>query len=217
MEKRNAVIASVLVLVALAAMVNAAAFAYRWMQGTVTVAPADQAAGAACVGFYSSKAQDGISPTYLPEAGTNFDANTYGNNNISVTTGDSVCQWTDGVNTYNLYESISAEFNLTVGSWYIKDFYGFGYSNATSGGPVTVWIKVETPVSGVQNATLILYNATDGTQVGKLDLTTSSNTSVTLNPGEALQIDLLFDTNTTGTYPFQVGFYANQQSSEPPR
>jgi len=213
MEKRNVVIASVILLAALVAVVNAAAFAYRWMEATANVAGATSAAGAACVGFYSSAAQSGIT---LPTAGTNYQATTYGGNSISVTPGNVVCQWTSGSNTYSLYESISVNLPLTVGSWYIRDLYGFGY-NATAGSPtVYVWIKVEQAVSGVQTAKLILYKA--GQQVDEIDLTsTTTYGPYTLNAGEAFQLDLLFDTNNAGSYSFKVGFYASQQSSEPPR
>jgi len=76
MKKLTPVAAILIVAIALAA-VNATAFAYRWMQATVNVAGATAARGAACVGFYSSAEQSGISPTYLP-AGTNYDVQTYG-------------------------------------------------------------------------------------------------------------------------------------------
>jgi len=218
MEKRSALIISAILLTALVAVVNAAAFAYRWMQATVSVAEPTQATGAACVGFYSSAAQSGISPTYLPSAGTNYQATTYGDNKISVTPGNVVCQWTSPSGyTYSLYESITVSLPLTVGSWYIKDLYGFGYNATTGSQAVYVWIKVETAVSGAQTAKLILYKAGTNTKVAELDLTTSSTASVTLDPGEALQIDLLFDTDNAGTYSFKVGFYASQQSAESPR
>lgn len=217
MEKRRILIsiASVMLLVALVAVVNAAAFAYRWMDATAYVAGAGDARGAACVGFYSSAAQPGIT---LPTAGTNYNAVTYGGNSISVTPGNVVCQWTYQDGTYYLYESISVSLQLTVGSWYIRDLYGFGY-NATPGSPaVYVWIKVEQPVSGVQAAKLILYRADTGAYVATIDLTsTGTHGPYMLNPGEAFQLDLLFDTNAPGTYSFRVGFYASQQGSEPPR
>jgi len=216
MERRSALIVSAILLTAIVAVVNAAAFAYRWMEATANVAAATQATGAACVGFYSSAAQSGISPTYLPTAGTNFQATTYGGNRISVTTGDPVCQWTTETGTYYLYESISVTLPLTVGRWYIRDLYGFGY-NATSGSPtVYVWIKVETPVERVQTANLTLYKA--GTHVATIDLTTTgTHGPYALSPGEAFQLDLLFDTNAAGEYSFKVGFYASEQSRETPR
>jgi len=127
MKRFVPVIALVIAAVVLGA-VNATAFAYRWIQGTVTVAEPTAARGAACVGFYSSSTQSGISPTYLPEAGTNHNAQTYGTNTISVTTGQVVCQW----DSYSLYESITVTIPVTVGSWYIRDFYGFGYSGTSS-------------------------------------------------------------------------------------
>jgi len=215
MEKRSALIVSAILLTAIVAVVNAAAFAYRWMDATANVAGATDARGAACVGFYSSIAQSGIT---LPEAGTNYQAATYGGNSISVTPGDVVCEWTSGGRTYRLYESITVSLPLTVGSWYIRDLYGFGYY-ATSGSPaVYVWIKVEEPVSGsgVQTAKLILYKA--GAKVAEIDLTTTATYGpYTLYPGEAFQLDLHFDTDTAKTYSFKVEFYASQQSAEAPR
>ncbi|MEM1623410.1 MAG: hypothetical protein QW543_04665 [Sulfolobales archaeon] len=59
-------LALVLAAVALATVANATAFAYRWIIGTISVAPATEARGAACTGFYSSAAQSGIN---LPDAG----------------------------------------------------------------------------------------------------------------------------------------------------
>jgi len=217
MEKRSALIASVILLTALVAVVNAAAFAYRWMQATANVAAATNARGAACVGFYSSIAQPGIT---LPEAGTNYEAITYGGdvNKIEVTPGNVVCQWMIDSQVYKLYESITVSLPLTVGSWYIRDLYGFGYNATEGSSPVYVWIKVEQPVSGVQTAKLILYKSGYRVAEAEVDLTaTGIYGPITLNPGEALQIDLLFDTDTAGTYSFKVGFYASEQYNEAPR
>jgi len=154
MKRYTTIIAMLIIAIAVAA-VNAAAFAYRWMQITVDVKSDSQARGAACVGFYSSEKQSGIS-TYLPEAGTNYNAKTYYNQSITVHEGQAVCTW----NGYSLYEGITVSLPITVGSWYIKDFYGFGY-NGTGNTPVYVWIKVEDPAdeSGISNAMLIFYNA----------------------------------------------------------
>jgi len=134
--------------VALIGVVNATAFAYRWMTGNITISDASNARGIACTGFYSSAAQSGISPTYLPQAGTNHEAKTYDDQSISVSTGQAVCQWTDGTETFNLYESITVNIPVTVGSWYIKDFYGFGYNGTDSDPDVYVWFRLEQPASG---------------------------------------------------------------------
>jgi len=213
-EKRRLLIASVILLAAVVAVVNAAAFVYRWMEATVYVAPATRAVGAGCVGFYSSLVQQGIP---LPDAGTNYGAITYGTdiNTIIVIPGNVVCQWTYRNNTYYLYESIFVELPVTVGSWYVRDFYGFGYYPQMEEAPeVYVWIKVEEPVSGVQAAKLILYKA--GVKVAEVDLTTTGTYGpYTLYAGEAFQLDLLFDTDTPGTYSFKVGFYASQLSEQP--
>ncbi len=173
------------------------------------------------MGFYSSSAQPGIA---LPEAGTNYQATTYQDKKISVTPGGVVCQWTSGGKTYYLYESISVELPLAVGSWYIRDFYGFGYNPAPPGRSpalaptVYVWVRVEKPVSGVQKAELILYRARDGARVATVDLTqTKAYGPYTLYPGEAFQIDLVFDAGEAGAYSFRVGFYASQKDSEAPR
>jgi hypothetical protein len=171
-----------------------------------------QARGAACVGFYSSAEQSGISPTYLPKAGTNYNAQTYGTNTISVTRGLVVCQW----DSYKLYESIDVTIPVTVGSWYIKDLYGFGY-NATSGSPtVYVYIKVEdfANESGVDFAYLYLYK--EGSQVASVDLKTGSVTGspITLSPREGLQLDLFIKATEAISATFRVGFYATYSSSE---
>uniref|UniRef100_A0A7C5Z0N1 Uncharacterized protein n=1 Tax=Ignisphaera aggregans TaxID=334771 RepID=A0A7C5Z0N1_9CREN len=213
--KRYTTIVAMLVISIVVAAVNAAAFAYRWMQVTVNVAGSEEARGVACVGFYSSSAQSGIP---LPNAGTNYQATTYGTNEISVTPGLAICTWS----SYSLYESITVVAPLTVGSWYIKDLYGFGY-NATDGStPVYVWIKVENAAdeSGIVEAKLILYNAETGGYVGEIDLKTTglkTMTPITLNPGDALQLDLRIKASTTATASFEVGFYVSQQSSEEPR
>jgi len=101
----------VVAVVALVGVVNATVYAYRWITGTVTIAGPGQATGAACTGFYSSAAQSGIN---LPSVGTNYNAPTYGNNTITVTPGDAVCQW--GTRPYELYESITVNIPITVGS-----------------------------------------------------------------------------------------------------
>jgi hypothetical protein len=213
MKRYTTIIAMLIIAIAVAA-VNAAAFAYRWMQITVDVKSASQARGAACVGFYSSEKQSGIS-THLPEAGTNYDAETYYDQSITVHEGQAVCTWSG----YSLYEKITVSLPITVGSWYIKDFYGFGY-NGTGNTPVYVWIKVEDPAdeSGISNATLIFYNAETKTYVTNIDLTTSglaTPTAITLYPGHALQLDLFINATQQVTATFKVGFYASQENEAP--
>jgi hypothetical protein len=213
MKRYTTIIAMLIIAIAVAA-VNAAAFAYRWMQITVDVKSASQARGAACVGFYSSEKQSGIS-TYLPEAGTNYNAKTYYNQSITVHEGQAVCTW----NGYSLYEGITVSLPITVGSWYIKDFYGFGY-NGTGNTPVYVWIKVEDPAdeSGISNAMLIFYNAETKAHVTNIDLKTSglvTSTAITLYPGHALQLDLFINATQQVTATFKVGFYASQENEAP--
>jgi len=213
MKRYTTIIAMLIIAIAVAA-VNAAAFAYRWMQITVDVKSDSEARGAACVGFYSSGKQSGIS-TYLPEAGTNYNANTYYNQLITVNEGQAVCTWSG----YSLYEGITVSLPITVGSWYIKDFYGFGY-NGTGNTPVYVWIKVEDPAdeSGISNATLIFYDATTKDHVANIDLKKSglvTSTAITLYPGHALQLDLFIDATQQVRATFKVGFYASQENEAP--
>jgi len=202
--------------VALIGVVNATAFAYRWIQGTITVYGPENAAGIACVGFYSSTAQSGID---LPAVGTNYNAKTYGDQQISVSTGQAVCQW--GTPPYNeLYESITVDIPVTVGSWYIKDFYGFGYHGADTDPTVYVWFRLEQPASGdgsISNAYLII-NSTSGV-IGSLNLLSSSGTMIgpfQLSPGSAWSLDLRFNATSTGSVSFTVGVYVSYQSSESP-
>uniref|UniRef100_A0A7J2U6R9 Uncharacterized protein n=1 Tax=Ignisphaera aggregans TaxID=334771 RepID=A0A7J2U6R9_9CREN len=221
MKRFAPVIALVIAAVVLGA-VNATVFAYRWIQGTVTVAGPTAARGAACVGFYSSATQSGISPTYLPSAGKNYNAKTYGTNAISVSPGQAVCQWTVGTTTYSLYESITVNVPITVGSWYIKDFYGFGYNGTATDPTVYVYIKVEQQItdSNIVVANLILYNASKGDKVTVIDLKTTglaTQTPITLRPGNGLQLDLQINATGTTSVTFKVGFYATYSSTETPR
>jgi hypothetical protein len=231
MKRFVPVIALVIAAVVLGA-VNATAFAYRWIQGTVTVAEPTAARGAACVGFYSSSTQSGISPTYLPEAGTNHNAQTYSTNTISVTTGQVVCQWTVGRTTYSLYEGITVNVPITVGSWYIKDFYGFGYNGTATDPTVYVYIKVEQSITDqkIAAANLTLYNAKTSAKVAVIDLKTGdvlegtvvSGTKIcgpiTLSPGDGLQLDLSIRATGATSATFKVGFYTTySSSSETPR
>ncbi len=219
MYRRKIIPLAVGLLLASLVVVNAAIFAYRWMNVSITVNPPTQASGAACTGFYSSSAQPGIDK-YLPKAGTNYNAQTYGTNTISVTPGNIVCQWS----TYYLYDSITVSMNLTNGTWYIRDLYGFGYNGTSTDPSVYVWVKVEqqVPVTGVGFAYLILYlnysGATTPVQVGSIDLTkTGTAGPFSLVPGQAYQLDLYINITNTGKYSLTVGFYVSQQSAEGPR
>jgi len=222
MKRFAPVVALVIAAVVLGA-VNATVFAYRWMQGTVTVEGPTAARGVACVGFYSSAApQSGIPQTYLPEAGTNYNAPTYGDKKITVTPGQAVCQWTVDTTTYSLYEGITVSVPITVGSWYIKDFYGFGYYGTASDPKVVyVYIKVEQPITDqkIAYANLTLYNARTYDKVAVIDLKTGSVTRspITLSPGDGLQLDLYINATGTATVTFKVGFYVAYSNSEAPR
>ena len=204
----------VVAVVALVGVVNATVYAYRWITGTVDIVGSDQATGAACTGFYSSADQSGIN---LPSVGTNYDAQTYGSYGISVTPGDVVCQW----NGYELYESIAVTIPITVGSWYIQDFYGFGYYRGT--GSVYVYFRVDDDATDGGNLTtayLIIRDA-DGGEIARLDLLSSGaqTTAIELSPGGGLRLDLYFDaksTVSTGTVSFKVGVYVTQESGETP-
>ncbi|MEM1642553.1 MAG: hypothetical protein QXI85_07205, partial [Desulfurococcaceae archaeon] len=132
-------------LVAMLAVVNAAVFTYRWLTGTVLVYGPEAAAVHGCVGFYSIRDQRGIEG-YLPSAGTNLFALFLGTGAmVTVTPSGVVCQIQEPITEenvlyYYLYESISAVFNVTVGSWYIQDFYGFGYYAESRTAPTSVYV-----------------------------------------------------------------------------
>ncbi|MCC6009991.1 MAG: hypothetical protein LM588_03235 [Fervidicoccaceae archaeon] len=218
MDRRLLVL--VVAAVALIGVVNATVFAYRWMTGTVQIAPAGEAEGAACTGFYSSADQSGID---LPDVGTNYNALTYGTNTITVTPGDVACQFTnrDGSTGY-LYESIDVNIPVTVGSWYIQDFYGFGYFSGTDS--VYVWFRVEDPAtdgSYLTTAKLVIYKVDSSgtvTYVNELDLLGSTGTLVSagsLSPGEAFRLDLRLDAYSAGTVSFKVGVYVSQENEAP--
>jgi hypothetical protein len=205
-------------LIAIVGVVNATVFAYRWMTGNITISDASNARGIACTGFYSSAAQEYID---LPEVGTNYNAKTYGDREISVSTGRAVCQWTSDGKTFYLYESIEVTIPVTVGYWYIKDFYGFGYKRVTGEDPtVYVWFRLEQPASetgSISNAYLII-NSTSG-EIGRLDLLSSSGTMIgpfPLSPNSAWSLDLRFNATSTGSVSFTVGVYVSYQNSESP-
>jgi uncharacterized protein (UPF0333 family) len=210
----------VVAVVALVGVVNATVYAYRWITGTVNIVGSDQATGAACTGFYSSAAQPDISG-YLPPAGTNYNAKTYGSYEISVTPIYVVCQWTNETNgkQVQLYEGIDVSIPITIGSWYIQDFYGFGYNGTTGDPPVNVWFRVEeTNLSSLVTTAYLIIRKPDGTMVGSLDLTSKGNMngSFTLSPGSGWRLDLYINATYTGTAWFKVGVYVSQ-STETPR
>jgi hypothetical protein len=211
MKKLTPVAAILIVAIALAA-VNATAFAYRWMQATVNVAEPTEARGIACVGFYSSAAQSGIN---LPPAGTNYNAKTYGTETISVETGLAVCQW----DSYSLYESIDVTIPVTVGSWYIKDLYGFGYRGVSGDPTVYVYIKVEdlADETGIDTAYLYIYKGRSLVATVDLKSGTVTRSPITLDPGDGLQLDLSIRATGTTSVTFKVGFYATYSSTEAPR
>jgi len=203
-------------IVVLVGVVNATIYAYRWLTGQVIVAGPTEARGVACTGFYSSAAQSGIT---LPAAGTNYNAQTYDGYTITVTPGDVVCQWTIDTTTYYLYESIKVSIPVTVGSWYIQDFYGFGYNGTTGDPTVYVWFRVEeTNLSSLLTTAYLIIRAPDGTEVVRLDLSSTGNMigPFTLSPGSGWRLDLYIDAANSGTASFKVGVYVSQ-SAETPR
>jgi len=203
--------------VALIGVVNATVFAYRWITGNITISGPSDATGAACTGFYSSRAQGGID---LPSVGTNYDAKTYGDNTITITPGDRVCQWTVDSSTYYLYESISVTIPVTVGSWYIQDFYGFGYHGADTDPTVYVYFRVDDDAAdgSILTTAYLIIRRPDGTEAARLNLLTSGALTdpIALSPGSGLRLDLYFDARVTGTVTFKVGVYVTQESGEPP-
>jgi hypothetical protein len=204
-------------LVAIVGVVNATVYAYRWMTGTVNVAGPGYAEGAACTGFYSSTEQN-IPETYLPNVGTNYNAPTYGENTITITTGDIVCTWTVDTTTYRLYESIEVTIPVTVGSWYIQDFYGFGYYRGSD--KVYVYFRVEDDATdyGILTTAYLIIRRPDGTEIARLNLLTRGDqtSAIELSPGQGLRLDLYFDARGTGTVTFKVGVYVTQEPGEAP-
>jgi hypothetical protein len=216
MKRFVPVIALVIAAVVLGA-VNATAFAYRWMQATVTVEGPTAARGAACVGFYSSGSEESYGG--LPAAGTNYNAQTYGTNYITVTPGQTVCQWTVGTTPYYLYEGITVNVPITVGSWYIKDLYGFGYRGVSGDPTVYVYIKVEdlADETGIDAAYLYIYKGRSLVATVDLKTGTVTGSPITLSPGEGLQLDLSINATRATSATFKVGFYATYSSTETPR
>lgn len=207
----------VLAVVASLILANAAVFAYRWVNGNLTAAPVTEGRGAACVGFYSSVAQPNIN---LPTAGTNYNAPAYGGNSLSITPGDTVCQWTVNGTTYRLYESITVNVPLVVGSWYIKDFYGFGYRGTSGDIPIYVTIVIEDALTDGEfrgSASLEIRRAGSGSLLGDMSLVTLGSTGpFVLQPGEAFILSLKFDVQEpTQNANFRVAFYASHSNERP--
>jgi len=214
MDRRAAALLLVAV-VALASVVNATVFAYRWLSGTVSIEGADKARGAACTGFYSAADQSGITQ-FLPNLGTNYNAPTYGTTySITVTPGAVVCQWTTASGTYKLYEGITVTIPVTVGSWYIQDFYAFGYNGTGTTPTVHVYFRVEDTAEYVTTAKLIIWKGTTRVELDLLSLGAMTSV-ISLSPCDALRLDLYLNASTTGTATFRVGVYVTQESGESP-
>ena len=154
---------------------------------------------------------------YLPRVGTNYDAPTYDNQKISVSTGRAVCTF-DG---YNLYESIDVSIPITVGYWYIRDFYGFGYYNGTD--TVYIWFRLEDPANDggyLTGASLVVFKVSDSTTeyIGSFNLLSNEGTQwyiTSLNSGEALRLDLILNAGSAGSVTFRVGVYVSQEYEAP--
>ncbi|MFZ8783853.1 MAG: hypothetical protein ACO2OR_07765, partial [Desulfurococcaceae archaeon] len=108
-------------------------------------------------------------------------------------------------------------------SWYIQDFYGFGYYGTTGDPAVYVWFRLEDPATEggyLTTAKLVIYkvDSSGTTYVNELDLRGSTGTYVSagsLNPGEAFRLDLWFDADSAGTVRFTVGVYVSQENEAP--
>ncbi|MCS7107481.1 MAG: hypothetical protein NZ902_05210 [Acidilobaceae archaeon] len=196
------VVAAALLLVALAISANATAFVYRWLVGQVNILQddPDQARGILCTGFYSSAAQEGIN---LPSAGTNYNAPTFVGQGIQVTPGAVECRWLHNNRQYALYESIQASFSLTVGNWYIKDFYGFGYYQRNPNDPGQVYVSFRVAnalneAAGIVEARLFVYNAQNNQQVANLDLKVPSGFTqpIALPANGAFRLSLYIESNS---------------------
>jgi len=210
----------VVAVVALVGVVNATVYAYRWMTGNITIAGPSGVTGAACTGFYAADNRD----PNMPNVGTNYNAQTYGGNIISVTPGDVVCNWTKDETEYKLYESIEVTIPITVGSWYIQDFYGFGYYGTDEDPTVYVYFRLEddaTDGSYLSTAKLIVYKVSGSTTtlVDQYNLLSNSGTQwyiTSLSPGDALRLDLRFDAAESGRVSFRIGVYVTQEANEAP-
>jgi hypothetical protein len=123
-----------------------------------------------------------------------------------------------GSSTYNLYESIEVDIPVTVGSWYIQDFYGFGYHEGT--GSVYVYFRVDDDAadSGILTKAYLIIRDTRGGEITRLNLMSlgALTEAIQLSPGDALRLDLYFDASSTGNVYFKVGVYVTQESGEAP-
>lgn len=213
-------------LIAILGIVNATIYTYRWITGTVYVYGPDVAAKLGCVGFYATD-QSGIG-SYLPANGTNYNAPILGTGQqITVTPGQTVCKFPSSSSPqFSLYESIEVKINVTVGAWYIQDFYALGYYNeASTPQSIYVWLRLESSNMSLiaTNATLIVYR-NDSTGPYTLSLTESPGTlagPIELRVNGSLRLDLYIDTKDlpsgqqymVGT--FKVGFYVTQENEAP--
>lgn len=212
-------------LIAVLGIVNATIYTYRWITGTVNVFGPEYAAQYGCVGFYSAATQRGITE-YLPNVGTNAYAEILGTGTtIQITPGDVACALPSAEPQYYLYESIDVVANLTVGSWYLQDIYGFGYYNEQeSPNPVYVYIRLDntTMPTIASTAYLRVYRILpDGSYGGHWDLDLLAPVGTQIGPielpiGSALRIDFYVDAYTTGTGTFKLGFYITPEAGEPP-
>ncbi|ASJ16818.1 hypothetical protein A3L04_06875 [Thermococcus chitonophagus] len=208
--KKKVYVVIIFTFVSVIALVSAAVFVYRGMTTTINVGTSTS--GVSCVGFFTA----GDAPN-LPSAGTNANAQTYGTNTISVTKGSAVCT-TAGGDT--LYDSVTITVPITVGTWYIKDVVGFGN---LGGQTVYVWPKVVSTLGSTSaiSGYVMIYNASDGTLIAKIDVKTGSiiygTTPITMNNGTAWQIDINLEYSATATDSFKLAFYVSQQSTEQPR
>jgi hypothetical protein len=108
---------------------------------------------------------------------------------------------------------------VTVGSWYIQDFYGFGYYRGPPGN-VYVYFRVEDDATdgGILTTAYLIIRRHDGTEIARLNLRTLGDQKgpIVLSPRSGLRLDLWFDAQNTGTVTFKVGVYVTQEPGEPP-
>jgi hypothetical protein len=134
-----------------------------------------------------------------------------------------VCQWTNETSgrQVNLYEGIDVSINITVGYWYIRDFYGFGYYNGTD--PVHIWFRLEDPADDgryLTGALLVVFKVSGSTteHIGSFNLLSSTGTQwyiTSLNSREALRLDLILNAGSNGSVTFRVGVYVSQENEAP--
>lgn len=202
----------VVAMAAIAAVVNATVYTYRSLSLSASVTTdTTSVEGSACTGFYYSTSSYGG----LPAAGTNYNAEEWGTNTVSVTLQDpTTCSWTDGTNTYELKTGVSISIHPSLGEWYYKDIVGFGYKGGAEDPTVYVFVDVET-ASGADYAYLVVYK--DGTKVGEYDLTATGliSGSIPLDPNQALKLSLKLKYSTQSSDTIDLGFYVSQENEAP--